>query len=191
MRISILATLGLCLFLTACATPAFAARQAVITCTDRHCSDWSAKPQRHATVKRVRHKAVVQRRHRTITTYARRPVDNSLRRSSRGLVEPLKAKAEAILASCPGAYIMSAVRHTRVRGSGRISLHASGRAVDMAGNPRCIYAQLQGWPGGYSVDYARVKHVHISYSPDGREWGARFAHWQPRRARHVRLAHAR
>ncbi len=38
----------------------------------------------------------------------------------------------------------------------------------MKGNPNCIYSMLHGWPGGYSVDYASVKHVHISYVHDGR-----------------------
>ncbi len=75
-----------------------------------------------------------------------------------------------------GARVVSDVRHTRVAGTRRISLHASGRAVDMAGNPACIYRALEGWRGGYSVDYRRVKHVHISHAPNGREWGARFAH---------------
>jgi hypothetical protein len=117
--------------------------------------------------------------------------DNSLRRSSRGLVEPLKVKAEAILAACPGSFILSAVRRTRVRGSGKLSLHASGRAVDMAGNESCIRQQIAGWPGGASNDYYRVRpnHYHISYG--GSEMGKRFAHWKPRKSRHVRFAHAR
>jgi hypothetical protein len=63
-----------------------------------------------------------------------------------------------------------------VKGTRLISLHASGRAVDISGNPKCIYRALAGWPGGYSTDYARIRHVHISYAPGGREWGARFAH---------------
>lgn len=175
-----------CVFLSACAPkPAFAK---AVACTDRYCSDWGAKPQRQSVAKRVRHKIV---RHRTIKTYARRPAryDASLRRSSAGLVAPLKAKAETILAACPGAFIMSAVRNTRVRGSGRISLHATGRAVDMAGNEPCIRRQLAGWAGGASRDYYRVRpnHYHISWG--GSEHGKRFVHWQPR-ARRVRLAHA-
>jgi hypothetical protein len=48
--------------------------------------------------------------------------------------------------------------------------------VDVRGNPRCIYAHLKRWPGGYSTDYAVVDHVHISYNPGGQEWGLRFAH---------------
>jgi hypothetical protein len=52
-------------------------------------------------------------------------------------------------------------------------MHASGRAVDIRGNPSCIHGHLQGWPGGYSVDYG-VQHVHISLG--GHEDGLRFSH---------------
>lgn len=93
-----------------------------------------------------------------------------------GLVAPLAAKVAAIQHAC-GSRVISAVRHTRVAGTRRISLHASGKAVDMEGNPACIYEQLQGWPGGYTTDYGRMRHVHISYDAEGgREWGLRFAH---------------
>jgi hypothetical protein len=90
-----------------------------------------------------------------------------------GLVAPLAHKAAEISAAC-GARVISAVRHTRVAGTGRMSLHASGQAVDMRGNPGCIYRMLSGWPGGYSTDYGRAGHVHISWG--GREQGLRFAH---------------
>lgn len=94
-----------------------------------------------------------------------------------GIVPTLAAKASEIIGACPGARVISAVRHTYVAGTRRISLHASGKAVDVTGNPGCIYARLRGWPGGYSVDYARVRHVHVSYDAQGhREWGARFYH---------------
>lgn len=59
-----------------------------------------------------------------------------------------------------------------------MSNHALRRAVDVQGNPACIYRHLKGWPGGFSTDYARAPggpHVHISYNR-GREWGLRFAH---------------
>ena len=92
-----------------------------------------------------------------------------------GIVPPLAAKAREIVAAC-GARVVSAIRHSTVKGTRLISLHASGRAVDISGNPRCIYRALAGWPGGYSTDYARVRHVHVSYAPRSREWGARFAH---------------
>ena len=98
--------------------------------------------------------------------------------SLNGVNPQLRAKIESILSACPGAKVISAVRHTRIRGSGRMSLHASGRAVDLTGNPSCLYAQLQGWPGGYSIDYARVRHVHVSIG--GFEQGLRFAHYGKR-----------
>ena len=103
-----------------------------------------------------------------------------------GIVPALAAKAAAISAACPGAHVISAVRHTRIRGTRRMSLHASGEAVDMRGNPSCIYAQLRDWPGGYSTDYGRAQHVHISLSSSGREMGLRFAHGGGRGKHHHR-----
>ena len=76
--------------------------------------------------------------------------------STSGVVPALAAKAAAISAACPGAHVISALRHTRIRGTRRMSLHATGEAVDMRGNPSCIYAQLRNWPGGYSTDYGRA-----------------------------------
>ena len=103
---------------------------------------------------------------------------------SLGGVRPaLAAKARDIQRAC-GSRVVSGVRRTLVAGTRRLSLHASGRAVDLAGNPRCIYARLRGWPGGVTTDYGRVLHVHVSWG--GREHGRRFAH------RHVgreRVAH--
>lgn len=90
-----------------------------------------------------------------------------------GVAPQLAAKAQEIASRC-GSSVISGYRHTRVAGTGHMSLHASGHAVDMRGNPGCIYAHLQGWPGGYSTDYGRVQHVHISLG--GREDGLRFAH---------------
>lgn len=101
----------------------------------------------------------------------------------RGVAPELAAKAREIASAC-GSRVVSGVRHTRVAGTRRMSLHASGRAVDMAGNPACIYARLRGWPGGYSTDYGRVRHVHFSLG--GREDWMRFAHRHV--ARRVRLA---
>ena len=105
----------------------------------------------------------------------RRPVASDYAAAGRlgGVYGPLAARAREIVAAC-GSRVVSGVRRTRVAGTRRMSLHASGRAVDMAGNPACIYAHLRGWPGGYSTDYGRVRHVHISLG--GREDGARFAH---------------
>lgn len=110
-----------------------------------------------------------------------------------GVVAPLAAKARQIVADC-GSKVISGVRHTYVAGTGgRLSLHASGRAVDVTDNPGCIYGHLRGWPGGYSTDYhARgIKHVHISFAPHGPEWGKRFAHYRGshrHRHRHHRRA---
>lgn len=77
-----------------------------------------------------------------------------------------------------------------------MSLHASGKAVDLAGNPSCMYAMLHGWPGGYSTDYGSVRHLHLSYDPaGGREMGIRFRHgghrYARRHHRHARYASAR
>lgn len=98
---------------------------------------------------------------------------SDVRHGTGGLVAPLADKVAQIVSAC-GAQVISGVRHTRVAGTHALSLHASGQAADLRGNPGCIYAQLRGWPGGYSTDYARVNHVHISYG--GREQGLRFAH---------------
>lgn len=112
---------------------------------------------------------------------------------SLGVVAPLAAKVAEIAASC-GSRVVSGVRHSYIAGTRRISLHASGKAVDVAGHPSCIYAHLHGWPGGYSTDYGRVAHVHISYDADGgREMGLRFVHGgghRQARHRHTRYAGA-
>lgn len=93
-----------------------------------------------------------------------------------GFPAPLVAKVHEIQSSC-GSRIVSAFRPgARVAGSGHISNHALKKAVDVAGNPKCIYAHLRGWPGGYSIDYGAVQHVHISYNRS-MEWGVRFAHY--------------
>lgn len=118
-----------------------------------------------------------------------------------GLVAPLAAKASEIIASC-GSRSLGGVSHRNIAGTRILSLHATGQAVDLQGNPSCIYAHLAGWPGGYSIDYARApnaQHVHISYTqPGGREWGVRFAHrhyggrhrYAHRRHRHAHYANA-
>jgi hypothetical protein len=101
------------------------------------------------------------------------------------LVSTLRSKVSEIISAC-GSRLISGYRPgARVAGSGHASLHSvyPARAADLAGNPSCIYSQLRGWSGGYSIDYGRVRHVHISYSPPGsgylagREWHARFAHY--------------
>ena len=110
-----------------------------------------------------------------------------------GLVSPLAAKLASIEAACPGTHAISGVRHTRIAGTRRMSLHAQGKAVDVRGPYGCIYAQLKGWSGGYSTDAGRVQHIHISYDDaGGREMGLRFAHGGGRRHHHaIRSANAR
>jgi hypothetical protein len=101
---------------------------------------------------------------------------------SAGLVGPLQAKLASIQSACPGTHAISGVRHTRIAGTRRMSLHAQGKAVDVRGPYGCIYAQLKGWSGGYSTDAGRVQHIHISYdNGGGREMGLRFAHGGGRR----------
>lgn len=109
-------------------------------------------------------------------------------RSLVGIVKPLATKVMQLASLCPGTVVISTVRPgARVRGSGRPSLHRSGKAVDIGGNYRCLYVALRGFPGGVSTDAHRVRHIHMSWDPKGREWGRRFAHWQPG-ARHRRYA---
>lgn len=90
-----------------------------------------------------------------------------------GIIAPLVQKAHEIVDAC-GSVIVSARA-----GRPNRSNHPLGRAVDIQGNPACIYTHLHGWPGGYSTDYATApggKHVHVSYNPGGQEWGIRFVH---------------
>lgn len=108
--------------------------------------------------------------------------------SMKAVVPALAAKVAQIQAACPGAHVISAVRHTRIRGTRRMSLHATGEAVDMRGNPSCVYAQLRDWPGGYSTDYRRARHIHISLAANGREAGLRFTHGGGKSWRHRRHA---
>lgn len=116
---------------------------------------------------------------------AKKRIDRFSRRLARsesmlsGVYGPLAAKAMEIEAACGSRVISGVRRGARVAGTRRLSLHHSGHAVDMAGNPRCIYAHLKGFVGGYSTDYGRVSHVHISLG--GREDGVRFAHYTGRR----------
>jgi hypothetical protein len=114
----------------------------------------------------------------TRSAYAQRKSGHAAKRriakgsgvSLAGVTPVLAAKARQIVASC-GSTIVSAVSRRGIR-----SNHPIGRAVDIKGNPGCVYAQLKGWPGGYSTDYSAIGHVHISYNPGGQEWGLRFAH---------------
>lgn len=111
-----------------------------------------------------------------------------------GLVPTLANKVSEITSSCR-ANIVSGVRHTNIAGTRVPSLHNYGEAVDISGDYGCIRGHLAGWPGGYSVDNERMRHIHISYSPEtGREMGARFVHGGHRRYarhRHIHYAHVR
>lgn len=98
-----------------------------------------------------------------------------------GVYPPLARKAMQMERVC-GAVVISGVRPgAHVYGTHRRSLHASGHAVDMRGNPGCMYGLLRGWPGGYSTDYRSVGHLHFSLggSEDGRRFAHnRYTHWR-------------
>ena len=112
------------------------------------------------------------------------PIYHPRSASFRGVRPELAALARDLAASC-GSRGISGYRHTHVAGTRRWSLHAFGKAIDVAGNPTCVYSHLRSWPGGVSIDYGRVQHVHISYDPEsGREMGIRFAHYGHRRYAH-------
>lgn len=115
-----------------------------------------------------------------------------------GVTPVLAAKARELVAEC-GSRIIAGVA-----GRGRRSNHPIGRAVDVAGNPDCVYANLKrsGWRGGVSNDYHRVMcptsrgwvrcpHVHVSWNPGGQEWGLWFAHRGPHGRGETRHAAAR
>lgn len=108
-------------------------------------------------------------------------------KSLAGFPVPLQKMVATLQSQC-GATITSAYRPgARVAGSGRPSLHASKRAVDLqARNPSCLYATLKRvrYAGGYSTDYRAVNHLHMSWG--GGEHGRRFAHYQ--RSYRIRVA---
>jgi hypothetical protein len=154
----------------------------------------AAAPQRYVVRKAKRNyrkaKRAIAKTARTIAGYAAHLAEHPTRDLT-GFPAPLVAKVREIQSAC-GSKVTSAYRPgARVRGSGSMSLHASKRAVDMQGNASCIYAKLKGWPGGVSTDYRRVNHVHFSYAPNGKEWGARFAHYSGKRYAKKRVRYAR
>lgn len=137
------------------------------------------------------------RRHRYVVSHKRHHVRSHYVRHHRGggggsvslagVVAPLAEKARQIVSTC-GSTIVSAVA-----GRSRHSNHPLGRAVDLHGNPSCIYSLLHNWPGGYSTDYATapyIQHVHVSYNPKF-EWGARFVHRGYGRTRYAKRKHYR
>lgn len=128
----------------------------------------------------------------TIAGFIQRVLSLGRSVSLAGVVPRLADKARELQREC-GSYVISAVRNTRIAGTRRISLHASGEAVDIAGNPDCMYANLRNWPGGVSTDYHRIRpaHIHLSLAERSRrEMGARFAHGGQRKARRVQYASA-
>jgi hypothetical protein len=103
-------------------------------------------------------------------------------KSLAGFPKALVEKVRELQRVC-GSRIVSAYRPGAVvcsRRKGKMICHSSNharkKAVDMVGNPACMYARLRGFPGGVSTDYKQVNHIHISYNPKGMEWGSRFAH---------------
>jgi hypothetical protein len=113
-----------------------------------------------------------------------------------GLPGELIAKIEEIAGACPGFRAISTFRPgARVAGTNIPSLHGFHKAADIAGpNYACAYAHLQGWPGGVSTDAARMAHIHLSWAPGSREFGARFVHGgggHGHRARHAQHRRAR
>lgn len=175
--------------------PALASECNVSMACDVPVASGVMKPQRGQRMAYARHAALPSEEGaRDAFAYAppSAPVEREDGRSGRismsGVVPALAAKVAQIQSACAGAHVISAHRHTRIRGSGRLSLHATGEAVDMRGNPSCVYAQLRDWPGGYSTDYGRAQHIHISLAANGREAGLRFSHGGGRGHRHRRFA---
>jgi hypothetical protein len=84
----------------------------------------------------------------------------------------LNAIVARLKAEC-GAKVISGYRNTYTP-FGVKSCHASGQAVDVVGNYSCMYRVLRSWPGGYTTDAGRCKHIHVSSCK--MEWGLRFRH---------------
>lgn len=195
MTTKTIASLGLALILTATiATGAQArTRQQHETTFDRHSPNGYSpgtaialktytRRSRGKTIRRYKERSYIaaKAKPRTLSGYGRHIAKSA---SLDHVTPKLAAKAREIVSAC-GAKVISAYRPgARVRGYGTPSLHSRypAQAVDMTGNTSCIYPRLKGWPGGYSVDYAAVQHVHISLASDRRERGARFAHYGTRR----------
>lgn len=159
-------------------TSSHAARHGqIIDCDMRGCSDHPIVSRtvtgKRKSVSRHRHVVKARKSHGRKAVFAGTRKGDGCRSGTGALscVTPvLAAKARQIVNDC-GSQVVSAIA-----GRPNRSNHPIGRAVDLVGNPSCIYSHLKGWPGGYSTDYGRVHHVHVSYNPGGQEWGVRFAH---------------
>ena len=129
----------------------------------------------HAHHHRIHHTRHVHRHHRYHHIKHTNHISNRHIRSVKPhlLVPELAHKVAEIETAC-NSKLISGWRFTFVAGTRRLSCHASGQAADMQGNPKCIYDHLKAWRGGYSIDYSRVNHVHISTC--SQERGSHFAH---------------
>lgn len=125
------------------------------------------------TAKKIYTPNITQRERKTRIAAVYVPASRPAGIGLAGVTPQLASKVTDIVSTC-GSQVISAVRHTFIAGTRHISQHANGTAVDVTGNPSCIYSMLHDWPGGYSIDYARMKHVHISIG--GPENGLRFVH---------------
>jgi len=99
--------------------------------------------------------------------------------SRAGVPSSIAAHLSMVAAQCGAVRIISAYRPgARIAGSGRMSCHAMGQAVDyQIGNPSCALRLASRWRGGHSIDYNTApggKHFHISICRQ--EMGVRFAH---------------
>lgn len=116
---------------------------------------------------------------RTFLGYAHELANAKGSVSVTGLPGPLIAVINQVQRACPGFKVISAFRkNARIAGTGHRSLHADHKAADIAGpDYHCAYRVLAGFPGGVSTDAWRMRHIHVSYDPNGREWNKRFAHY--------------
>lgn len=123
-----------------------------------------------ATAAKRKHvkKRYVKRYHFKKRRYARRANASGYSggASLGGIVSTLQARC--------GAKVISATRPGARTPFGNMSCHATGQAVDMTGNYACMYSVLKSWPGGYTLDSGRCRHIHISSCK--MEWGMRFNH---------------
>jgi len=181
MTTKTIASVGLALILTATAANV---KTSQILEFDRHDVRGYA-PGKIAAVSAKRSKTRThKRRHQDKpaipANYASRP---RISASLTDVTPALAVKARELIEAC-GAKVISGYRAgSRIAGSRHASLHARypAEAVDMTGDTSCIYPRLKGWPGGFSVDYAAARHIHISMAHDRRERGARFTHYGTRR----------
>lgn len=161
--------------------------------SDRHgVSDYTAPSARYRARTAHRHAKlhpVSKITFRAVLVITKRPTHHRAgSRDLRNITPVLAVKIREILGACQTKVVSGYRPSATIAGSGHASLHSRfpAEAVDVAGDPRCIYARLKHWKGGYSVDYAAVRHVHISFAHDRKEHGARFTHHQSYRHHYAR-----